>query len=397
MRRLGVQSSVAVVYGLKAGLGGLGVQSANALAGLATGNAPVHAFGPGRVREWPLPGEVPAVNWHESPVFVPPWAARYTWLRWRTGRLQFQHNRRLGSWAAVQVERLQPEHCYVFTQVGLETLKWARRAGIPTVLESPNGHIRDFRAVYETESLRWCGMRYWGHPSLAMLERVEEEYHLADRIRVSSEWAKASIAARGVPANKIYVFQQPLNLLRFYPRANNVASDGPLRVCYVGSLDLRKGFPYLLRAIRLMGADRVSLEIMGATGDRCCRRLFARERVGLRFKCHPGDPIPAYHAAEIFVLPTLEDGSPFAAAEAMACGLPVIVTENCGAAEWVRPGHTGWIVPAKNAEALAGALEDALRRRKDLAIMGQLARTDVERRAGPSCYMALCDWFYNGK
>ncbi len=388
---------MALVYGAPAGVGGLGAQSANAIAALASGKAVVHAFGPGYVDAWPLSKAASNVRWHESPPIIQSWVLRYTWLRWAAGQLKFLHDSRLGRWAAAEVERLRPQNCYLFTHVALETLKWARRQGVPTVLDSPNGHICNFREVYEREARHWCGARYWGHPSLAMVERVKEEYELAHRIRVSSEWAKASLVAEGIPTDKIHVLQQPVNLLRFCPRMAPILSHGPLRICYVGSLDLRKGFAYLLRAVKMIGADRVSLAIVGATGDRCCRRLFARERAGLTLKCDPGDPVATYHGAELFVLPALEDGSPFAVAEAMACGLPVIVTESCGAAEWVRSGETGWIVPAGRTEALATALEDALRRRKELPSMGRLARADVEQRAGPACFGVLCDWFYDGK
>lgn len=392
---MNVQSQVAIVYGVKAGLGGLGLHAATVLAGLSLGEGVIHAFGPGRADVWPLAGAVPTVYGHDSPQFIPPWATRYTWLRWYQGQLQFQHDSRLGSWAAVEVERLRPQQCYVFTQVGLETLRLAKRAGIPTALDNPNGHIRHYSDICQKESLHWCGHKYRLHPSPAMVERVEEEYHLADRIRVSSEWAKASMVARGVPARKIHVIPLTLNLEKFSPPLGRVAPDGPLRVCYVGSLSLHKGFIYLLQAIRMLGDGRVSLHVVGATGDRCCRQLLARERMGLMIDCAAGDPLPTYQRAEVFVLPTLHDGFGYVVAEAMACGLPAIVTESCGAASLVRPDETGWVVPAGQAEELAGALEGALYRRKDLPLMGRMARANVERQAGLGCLIALSDWFYN--
>jgi glycosyltransferase involved in cell wall biosynthesis len=393
IEKMGQQSRVAVVYGVMAGSGGLGLHAATVLDGIARGEARVHALGPGHVVNWPLPGGEPPVTYEVSPQFIPSWAARYTWLRWYQGQFQLQHDRRLGCWAAIQVQRLRPQHCYLFTQIALETLRWARRAGVSTTLDNPNGHIRSYHEVCQGESLRWCGRKYWGHPNMAMVERVEEEYHLADRIRVSSEWAKRSMTAKGVPASKIHVVTLPINLLRFRPCGDRMPTDGPLRVCYVGRMNLGKGFIYLLRAIRMLGPDRISLEVVGATGDRWCRRLLERERDGLMIKCAPGDPIPAYHRAEVFVLPSLHDGFGFVVAEAMACGLPVIVTDNCGAADWVQPNKTGWVVPAGQAEALGAALEDAIRRRKDLASMGRLARYDVESRGDPEYRITLGGWF----
>lgn len=397
INNLSGQSQFAFVYGAQAGAGGLGIQSANALASIAAGRAQVHAFGPGRVAAWPLPEDDSNIRWHESPQFISAWSTRYTPLRWQHGERQFKQDSKLGSWAAAGAEQVQPTLCYVFTQVGLETLRWAKRSGVATVLESPNGHIRNFREVYEEESLRWCGTSFHGHPSLRMVERVEEEYLTADRIRVSSEWSKLSIAAGGVPPEKIHVLPQPVNLTRFHPSEEFKKQDGPLRVCFVGSLDLRKGFVYLLRAIKKVGAHHISLEIAGATGDRASRALMARESEGLTITCAPGDPIPVYHRAELFALPTLEDGSPFAVAEAKACGLPVIVTSSCGSAEQVRQGETGWVVPAADEHALACALEEALDRRKDLCSMGDRARDDVERDAGPACFTNVQNWLCDEK
>ena len=87
----------------------------------------------------------------------------------------------------------------------------------------------------------------------------------------------------------VTVRQQPVDLDRYAPPPRKSATDGPLRVCFVGSLDLRKGFLYLIRAARRLGAS-IALELVGATGDRCCSRLLEQERRGLRVTVAPGDP-----------------------------------------------------------------------------------------------------------
>jgi glycosyltransferase involved in cell wall biosynthesis len=163
-------------------------------------------------------------------------------------------------------------------------------------------------------------------------------------------------------------------------------------VVFVGTLDLRKGFVYLLDALCVLQRS-VALEIVGGTVDRCTRRMLEERTGALDLRVAPGNPRAAYHRAELSVLPTLEDGSPFAAAEAMASALPLVVTPACGAAEWVDAGRTGWVVPARDAGAIAGALADALRRRGDLPAMGRAARADTERRAGSAaCDAAVAAW-----
>jgi glycosyltransferase involved in cell wall biosynthesis len=162
---------------------------------------------------------------------------------------------------------------------------------------------------------------------------------------------------------------------------------GPLRIVFAGSFTVGKGFQYLLRAIARIGAAHFSVSMVGATGDPWCRRLLADLGRGLDIVHAPGDPITAYQNGELFVLPTVHDGFGLVVAEAMACGLPVVTTDCCGAAEMIEPNRTGWIVPAADEDALAAALEGALSRRSALAQMGLSARqtavrfnTDAHRR-----------------
>ncbi len=373
--------TVAVVYGSPAGLGGLGIQSANAIADLKKTGARVLAFGPG-----PVPSNTKAhgVDWRLAAPERQGWKARYTWLRWWTGRRQFINDVRLGRWAADAVASAKPDCCYCFTQVALETFRWANRVGVPAILESPNGHIQNFRDVYCRETRRWGRGAYLGHPNQTMVERVEEEYARADLIRVSSDWARQNLIAFGVAERKLTVVPQRPTAPGFRPPQHRPAPEGRFRVCFVGSLDLRKGFVYLLRAARRFGPERISLQLVGGTTNRMTRRLLARERIGLDVEVTPGDALPALQRNELFVLPTLEDGSPFAVVEAMAAGTPLVVTDQCGNAPLIRPEETGWVISAGDEEALLGALEKAYARRADLPRMGATVRADWERLAAES-------------
>ena len=380
---------VAVVYASPVGTGGLGVHAASVIQALALRDVQVHAFGPRPSANWPY-GIVPSnIRWYESPVFVQKWRQRYTSLRWNHGRLVFLNSRYLGAWAAKQIGKLRPQICYVFSEIGKEVLNWAVDNGVETVLDSPTTHLRRFRAVREEESQRLCHSSYHGHPDRSMVSRVEREYIMARRIRVSSGLIRDSMIANGLSPDKLFQIGLPVNLNRFKPPPDRASSSGPLRVCFVGSFDLGKGFVYLLRAIRKLGPEHFSLEMVGATGDRCSRHLLAEESRGIILTHGPGDPLPAYIRAEVFVLPSLNDGFGFVAAEAMACGLPVIVTDQCGVAEHVRDGQTGWVVNAGSTDAIAVALDTALAYRKALEPMGRAARQDAIRFAGPECFNLL--------
>jgi len=168
--------TIAFVYGAPIGVGGLGAQAGNALRALALTGSRIHAIGPG-------PGSAgahhPNVTWHVSPTSPAP-LLLWTPLRRHVGLSQLWADRRVGRFAASIAARVKAHLCYAFTQVGLETVRWAKAAGVPTVIESPNGHIRAFRSVYVTEAADLCRTKYVGHPTLGMVERVEEELALLD-------------------------------------------------------------------------------------------------------------------------------------------------------------------------------------------------------------------------
>jgi len=85
-----------------------------------------------------------------------------------------------------------------------------------------------------------------------------------------------------------------------------------------------------------------------------------------------------YSNASVFVLPSVADAQPLVVLEAMACGLPVIVTENCGSTDFVRDGIDGFVIPIRDVEALKDRLlflyKDEAKRRQ----MGDQARTRVQ-------------------
>ena len=319
---------------------------------------------------------------------------RFSHYRWQKGRIALREFTRIGRWAAEEVARLNPDICYVFTHVGLETLIWAKSRGVPALLDSGMGHIANVREVLEREHRRWFRGGYRGDPIPETVARIENEYALADRIRATSPWMKQSFVARGIDPGQVKTVGLPIDLAGWVPPDKHLPTDGPLRVLYVGSLDLRKGFLHLLNALGKIGSESARLEIVGSTGTREMKNLLRQATADLPVKMGHGNPLSAYQRAEVFVSPSLEDGFGFAIAEAMACGLPVIATDQCGAAELIRPGINGWIVPAGNAEALAGALRDAMASRPRLREMGRAARAEVERFNAINRFAQLRDWVY---
>jgi glycosyltransferase involved in cell wall biosynthesis len=371
--------NVACIFPSAPGRGGLGRLSADVLQGLAEGGHVVHAVGPAAA-----PGTEfgAAVQWSPEPPRLPEWVSRWTPLRWRRGDFTMLAHRRLGAWAAREVRRSAPAAVYAFAEVALETMRWAAPRGIPTILDNPTGDVRHFRAAAAREHMRWASGAFVDHPSPAMVRRSVEEYELAHRIRVASRFSKASMVEHGVPAEKIDVVPYPIDVTRFVPPESRPAPRGTLRVCSVAAITFAKGFQYLLEAARAVGPSQVHVDLVGGTTSRPARAALARLRAGLDVVAAPAaNLVEAYHRAELFVLPTLHDGYGFVVAEAMACGLPVVVSDTCGARDLVEEGVTGWIVPAGETAPLVDVLRSALGDRERLQVMGATAREAVVGRA----------------
>lgn len=88
-----------------------------------------------------------------------------------------------------------------------------------------------------------------------------------------------------------------------------------------------------------------------------------------------------YHRSDLYLSASHSDGTSISMLEAMACGLPVLVSDIPGNREWVQPGENGWLFPVGDPAALASAIQQAYRERERLAEMGASARRTAETRA----------------
>lgn len=158
---------------------------------------------------------------------------------------------------------------------------------------------------------------------------------------------------------------------------------GPLRLVTVGALDPRKGQEYVvsaLSAVRSNGLD-ARLVLVGAGRDEMMLRQTA-ERAGVVEHVDfvgERDPRPFLAGADMFVLPSRQEGFSNALLEAMAAGLPIVATDVGGNAEAAGGSAGARIVPPCDASALAAGISDLAAQRRKLAELGRLNRERVER------------------
>jgi glycosyltransferase involved in cell wall biosynthesis len=248
------------------------------------------------------------------------------------------------------------EHLIAFNCQALSQLRAARAARYESVaLVSANSHMRHVVSRHAAALRRYPLEGSW---TSRLLARSLAEYERADRIYVASRYIRDSFLEEGFSEDRLVDF--PLTPdPRFRP---GVAEERPERfeVVYVGSLHVHKGVPLLIDAIaRLPGRD-LRLRLVGGWATPGMRRFVerARER-DRRIVLSPGDPLPHLRRAGVCVHPAYEDGFAYAPAEALAAGVPVIVSEDTGMKDLVDRGRTGLIVPTGDLDALTEAIEAA--------------------------------------
>ncbi len=306
---------------------------------------------------------------------LPP-AARHRW----TNRLYMSVREAVAQAACSHVSQAQ---CVVaYEGFALPAFKAAQADGqCATVLNYPVAHHRHRRRVRLEENERepgfavtWPDFDDWpdGHE-----ERLDEEIRLADAVLVGSSYASDSFVAEGIARAKMRVVPYGVDLQTFSAPENPV-STGRFTAIYAGQLTQRKGLSYLLRGYRKFARRGTQLQLVGSlVGSAQPLQPFAD-----MFEHTPHQTRPAlaamYRAADVFVFPTLIEGMPLVVLEAMACGLPVIVTAN-GPADIVRDGIDGFIIPERNEDALCERLEYLYHRPELRAEMGrQAARRALE-------------------
>jgi D-inositol-3-phosphate glycosyltransferase len=234
-------------------------------------------------------------------------------------------------------------------------------------------------------------------------QRIEGEAEvmaLADRLVAATPMERAQMVwLYGADAKKISVVPCGVDLNLFHPIPQNEAKQVlglPLERCvilFVGRIEPLKGIDTLLRSIALIAPempcwqDELSVIIIGGAPGAGIEQVNAELARLERLRAELGieelvtflgakdqDTLAYYYsAAELVVMPSHYESFGMVALEAMACGTPVVASKVGGLAFNVQDGHTGFLVPERNAEALAARIRPLLKDRDLRRQLGQNA------------------------
>jgi glycosyltransferase involved in cell wall biosynthesis len=290
---------------------------------------------------------------------------------------------------AYRLQRAQPyDVCLAFAGVpaGAIALVLKRLTGLPYILS------------LQGPDVPWYEQRYnYLYPVL--IPFLKKIWQQAASVTAQSE-ENRRLARQTMPNLLIAVIPNGVETSVFAPSASRERrADHPLTILCAGRLIARKGQHHLLQAMSLLHqrgyAGRMRIVFVG-TGDmesqlhELCQELDLQSHVvfaGFRDR----EQMPGYYReADLFVLPSYNEGMSVALLEAISAGLPVIVTNTGGTVELVH--DNGLIVPWADPSALANAIETFLCDRQLCEVMGQRSRAIAQAftwQAAANTYLDL--------
>jgi glycosyltransferase involved in cell wall biosynthesis len=277
-------------------------------------------------------------------------------------------------WVSEEIKQLDFDVFIGYEPAVLGAFRVCKSLGKITVLDLAAEH-------HEKQKEIWKAINHFPikPEKLEEINRIkEEELNLADFVLTPSEYSKKTLIDGGVPEEKIVKIPYGVNLASFEIK-KNYRKKGKFKILFVGSITIRKGIRYLLDAYKSAGLKDSELILIGGMAD-------AEEVLKKYDGLYTYIPFISqerlreyYQDADIFVFPSLLDSFAMVVIEAMACGTPVIVSENTGAKDAVRNGVDGFIVPIMDKNAVQEKIVYFYENRDMLEEMGRNARTQAEK------------------
>ena len=247
----------------------------------------------------------------------------------------------------------------------------ARKNGLVVLADQSIAHPQFMEDTLRDEYARF-GIEVDLGERNALWTLVRRDCDEADYVLVNSDFVKDTFLQQGYSADRIRVAYLGVRE-GFMGLKQDYEIHGPIKLVFTGNLDLRKGARILLEAIRKVraGGLDVRLELIGGiTNGKAAFRDDDKQFFTWKPFVLPEELKPSLAAADLFVFPTLIEGSSRSAMEAAAAGLPIITTTHCGLP--LKDEESVVYVPVGDVEALASSI---VRLAADKALRERLGRS----------------------
>lgn len=244
-----------------------------------------------------------------------------------------------------------------FNSASVELFSAARKQGLRCILEQTILPRSEEDKLMAEECARWPELCNEQHPSKEnpLARRESVEWELADHIVVGSEFVAEGLKRCGVSSDKISVIPYGVGAEWFaVPERSAPLPSHKLKVLFAGEVGLRKGIPDLLHALRKLGPNRVEARIAGRISLPEDWLSGFRDVATFLGTVPRREMSKLYAWADVFVLPSIVEGSATVTYEALLAGLPIIVTPNTGSI--IEDNKSGQIVPIRSPDKISVAL-----------------------------------------
>jgi len=281
---------------------------------------------------------------------------------------------------------------FAYSYAAGEIFRFAKAEGWKTVLGQIDPGPVEEDIVRTEHEIHPGFVSDWRPAPVEYWQNWRQECELADKILVNSDWARTALERSGVNQQKLAVIP-----LGYEPPADDSSTthkypdrftlERPLRVLFLGQVNLRKGVARLLEAAQALRNEPVEFWMVGPRQCRPPEQLRRLKNVRWFGRVAHANAAQYYRNADIFILPTLSDGFALTQLEAQAHGLPVIASRRCG--QVVHDGINGIVLEELTPAAIVAALQLCLRNPDQLAQFSENAT--VGGRFSLSCLGAqLC-------
>lgn len=238
---------------------------------------------------------------------------------------------------------------------GLNSSRYGKRHGVISIVEAVNSHVS-----YQEDLLREehenAGLPWQPFPVYEKQRRLQE-YEQADYILMPSDFVKESFLSKGFPEHKLlkvpYGFDKIDNSID-----KKLLNSDTFTVLYVGSISVRKGIRYLIEAFASLQHPKKQLVLVGPdANDGALAGVTLPPNVVFTGVLKGDELANAYRTADVFCLPSIEEGLALVLGEALSFGLPIIATVNTGASDLITDGQEGYILPIRSSEAIRQKLQ----------------------------------------
>ncbi len=286
--------------------------------------------------------------------------------------LLFYRDRIHDRWVAKKITR-KADILIGYEECSMHTFAKAKTLGIKTVLDLAQIHYNEIKEI--SEEFPVVGQIYENKNLRKKIDGIKQkELELSDYIICLSSFAKQSLIKNGIPEKKIFIVNLGFDPFKFTPKIN-YSQSGKLKLVFAGTLTKRKGIDVILKVLPEI-EDFAEITLIGPVSD--AKELLENSKAPVRHFAYLEQEKmnEVFMESDIFIFPSYLDSWAMVVIEAMACGLPVIITENTGAKDAVE--RNGFIIQPGNANQLIEKITYFKNNRLEIERMGRISRKAAE-------------------